>query len=119
MSLLGWDMGDMNFDRLGDYLAVAVGTGLLVVFYSDASVMAGVSCHFEGTWGRVYELLGIYVPRVGFGVTLGPRIEYWMVWWNDGCNRHDIPLLLFVLAVGALTLGGLRIYRRHHPDSPT
>lgn len=112
-------MDNASVKRLGDYLAVVVGTGLLAVLYSDASIMGGVSCHFQGAWGRVYELLGVYPPGVGFGVILGSEVVYWMVWWDDGCNYHHLPLPLFLLAVGALALGGYRIYRRYDPDSTT
>lgn len=101
-----------NFKRVGEYLAVAGGISWFLLLFSRASIMGGTICNFEGISGRIYDILGFYPPGIGFGVNL----KFWVVTWNDGCNIHTTTLPGFILAVGLLSIGGYRIYRRHQAN---
>ena len=67
-----------------------------------------VACEFPGgIHGTLYELVGIYPP--GFELEIG-----WhdlRIYWNDGCNAHNSPLLPSLLGLAPLAVAGAAAYR--------
>ena len=65
------------------------------------------ACTFPGgIHGTLYELVGIYPP----GFELGIGWHDLRIYWNDGCNGHNSPLLPPLLGLALLAVAGAATY---------